>query len=231
MDWTVDGLRAMPDDDFDMLDHAVSFERNRRRTVREAPERADRVAGEYQRALGRKPGDQWVMPTGPLSVYGLDDETRHREKEWRSRIHANATEPGDPADPQNYRWWENLTDVIPEGQFDPFGYDYEVGDTFSDGGVDYVVIQAHTSQPDWIPAAEPSLYEVVPEPEPEPEDPPAEDEPEPEPQVPEFKQPTAEKPYNKGDLVRFDGQIYESTIDGNVWSPAGYPAGWELQPA
>ena len=34
--------------------------------------------------------------------------------------------------------------------------------------------------------------------------------------------------YNTGDRVRFEGAIYESLIDGNVWSPADYPAGWKL---
>lgn len=32
--------------------------------------------------------------------------------------------------------------------------------------------------------------------------------------------------YNTGDRVTFEGKVYESTIDGNVWSPAAYPAGW-----
>ena len=27
--------------------------------------------------------------------------------------------------------------------------------------------------------------------------------------------------------VRFNGKIYESLIDNNVWSPEGYPAGWK----
>lgn len=40
-------------------------------------------------------------------------------------------------------------------------------------------------------------------------------------------QPTgAHDAYKKGDKVAFDGQVFESLIDGNVWSPTGYPAGW-----
>ena len=34
--------------------------------------------------------------------------------------------------------------------------------------------------------------------------------------------------YAKGDRVSFEGSDYESLIDGNVWSPTGYPAGWRL---
>lgn len=46
--------------------------------------------------------------------------------------------------------------------------------------------------------------------------------------VPDWVQPEgAHNPYNKGDLVSFDGRIWLSIIDNNVWSPATYPAGWE----
>ena len=31
----------------------------------------------------------------------------------------------------------------------------------------------------------------------------------------------------KGDKVRFEGKVYQSLIDNNVWSPAAYPQGWE----
>ena len=32
--------------------------------------------------------------------------------------------------------------------------------------------------------------------------------------------------YAKGARVSFEGSDYESTIAGNVWSPAAYPQGW-----
>lgn len=35
--------------------------------------------------------------------------------------------------------------------------------------------------------------------------------------------------YSNGDLVTFEGSVYRSTTDNNVWSPADYPEGWELQ--
>ena len=34
--------------------------------------------------------------------------------------------------------------------------------------------------------------------------------------------------YMTGDRVSFNGSVYESLIDNNVWSPEGYPAGWQL---
>lgn len=47
--------------------------------------------------------------------------------------------------------------------------------------------------------------------------------------APEWVQPTgAHDAYNVGDLVTLEGKTYRSKINANVWSPAVYPAGWEL---
>lgn len=47
-------------------------------------------------------------------------------------------------------------------------------------------------------------------------------------EVQEFIQPTgAHDAYNTNDKVLFEGEIYQSLIDNNVWSPAVYPNGWE----
>lgn len=56
-------------------------------------------------------------------------------------------------------------------------------------------------------------------------------EPSPEPEEwPAWVQPTgAHDCYNTGDKVTYNGQHYVSKIDGNVWSPEAYPAGWEVQ--
>ena len=90
----------------------------------------------------------------------------------------------------------------------------------------------------WSPSANPSGWQLVEEEVEEPETPvepetpaepeePEEEEPEEE-VIPEWVQPTATNPYKKGDRVMFEGKVYESTIDGNVWSPSAYPAGWQL---
>ena len=90
----------------------------------------------------------------------------------------------------------------------------------------------------WSPSANPSGWQLVeeveepeipvePEPEPEPELPEEPTEPV-EPTIPEWVQPDATTAYKKGDKVMFEGKIYESTIDGNVWSPSAYPQGWQL---
>ena len=33
--------------------------------------------------------------------------------------------------------------------------------------------------------------------------------------------------YNIGDRVRFNDKVYESLVNGNVWSPTEYPAAWQ----
>lgn len=46
---------------------------------------------------------------------------------------------------------------------------------------------------------------------------------------PQWVQPTgAHDAYNTGDKVTYNGKHYQSTINGNVWSPDAYPAGWQL---
>lgn len=52
---------------------------------------------------------------------------------------------------------------------------------------------------------------------------------EPAPDCPTWVQPTgAHDAYNIGDCVTFEGNLYESAIDANVWSPTVHPAGWTL---
>lgn len=62
-----------------------------------------------------------------------------------------------------------------------------------------------------------------PEPTPEPE-------PEPEPTTyPDWVQPSgAHDAYHTGDIVNYNGTLYISLIDGNVWSPDAYPQGWQV---
>lgn len=82
-----------------------------------------------------------------------------------------------------------------------------------DGDTLYKCIQPHHTQEDWPPHLTPALWTVV-----------SLDE------WPEWKQPAgAADAYNKGDKVTFEGEHYISTIDGNVWSPKDYPAGWDKQ--
>lgn len=98
--------------------------------------------------------------------------------------------------------------------FDGNGVAYEVGKRVLYNNILYKVIQAHTSQADWTPTNAPSLFakvinETV------------------DGSIPEFEQPDSTNPYMKGDRVIFNGKVYESLIDNNVYSPEAYPAGWK----
>ena len=100
------------------------------------------------------------------------------------------------------------------------GESYEVGTRIRHDGVLYKVLQAHSSQAGWTPDAAPSLFaKVLSEPEVDPETS--------EETYPEWQQPDSTNAYMIGDRVLFEGVAYESTIDGNVWSPSAYPAGWK----
>ena len=95
---------------------------------------------------------------------------------------------------------------------------YEVGYRVLYLGTLYKVIQAHTSQYGWEPDITPSLFAknlIVKDDDGEQVD------------IPEWEQPGSTNPYMKGDKVRFEGKVYQSLIDNNVWSPSAYPQGWE----
>jgi len=77
----------------------------------------------------------------------------------------------------------------------------------------YQVLQDHTSAAEWTPDAAVSLYKAI--------------------GVTETGYPVWVQPlgatdaYNTGDIVSYNDALYISTIDGNVWSPEAYPAGWK----
>lgn len=78
----------------------------------------------------------------------------------------------------------------------------------------YRVVQDHTSQADWAPDATASLYSAIGLTDAG---------------YPIWSQPTgAHDAYNIGDIVDYNGTLYKSLIDGNVYSPEAYPAGWEV---
>lgn len=106
--------------------------------------------------------------------------------------------------------------------FDSWAADktYTVGEyvTYGKNGVGdpqlYKVVRAHTSQIDWLPDMNASLYTPI-----------GLDDS----GYPVWSAPTgAHDAYNTGDIVNYNGTLYKSLIDGNVYSPEAYPAGWEL---
>ena len=101
------------------------------------------------------------------------------------------------------------------------GKNYAVGDyfTYGENAVGdaqlYKVVQAHTSQAEWIPSETASLY------------------------VPigltddgyvEWSQPSgAHDTYNKGDVVWYQEKLYTSTVDGNAYAPGVVEGQWILK--
>lgn len=81
----------------------------------------------------------------------------------------------------------------------------------------YKVVQDHVSQADWTPDATASLYTAI-----------GLDDA----GYPVWSQPTgAHDAYNTGDIVNYNGTLYQSLIDGNTYSPDAYPAGWAVYTA
>lgn len=107
-----------------------------------------------------------------------------------------------------------LNCILLFAEWDGNGVAYKKNVRFRYGDKLFKVLQDHTSQPDWIPGAAPSLYVEVANPAIE---------------YPEYKKPTgAHDAYNKGDKMTYKGNRYISKIDGNTYTPEEYPAGWEL---
>ena len=107
---------------------------------------------------------------------------------------------------------------------------YNQGDIVNYNGTLYQsTINGNVWPPDVYPAGW-TVYEATtepeePKPEPEPEPDPEPEEP---PTYPAWVQPTgAHDAYNTGDIVNYNGTLYKSTMDGNVWAPDAYPQGWE----
>lgn len=170
----------------------------------------------------------WVYSVGDVISYGtnnLGDPQLYKVVQAHTS-QADWTPDATPAlydafglDESGYPLWSQ-----PSGAHDC----YSSGDIVNYNGTLYQsTIDGNVWSPDVYPAGW-TVYEAATapeEPEPEPEEP----TPEPEPEAyPEFVQPTgAHDAYNTGDRVTYNGKVYESTMDGNVWSPDAYPDGWE----
>jgi len=100
------------------------------------------------------------------------------------------------------------------------GKNYKVDDIFTDGKNAvgdpqlYRVVQEHTSAEQWKPSETPSLYSPIGLTEEG---------------YPIWSRPTgAHDAFDAGDIVDFNGTLYESLINGNTYSPDEYPAGWKV---
>lgn len=126
-------------------------------------------------------------------------------------------------------------DVIPVWVQPDSTNGYMTGDKVHFPGISDPVYESLIDNNVWSPEGYPAGWRLVDEPEIDPEP-----EPEPEPEIevedetgdiPVWTQPDSTTAYSIGDKVRYPGSsdpVYESLLNGNVWSPESYPAGWRL---
>lgn len=95
-----------------------------------------------------------------------------------------------------------LVDLYPPWSADSVQYDADAIVAY-DSQL-YRIVTPHTSQESWTPDATPALWEPC----------------APEGVIPVWSQPSgAQDAYAKGDRVVHNGQVWESTVDNNVWEP------------
>ena len=149
----------------------------------------------------------------------LDESLTFQGAEEWAQEQEDYREYEDPAQEALDEVLDILTDEQAETVPDAFpawsaGIAYGVGKRVRFNGLLYKCVQAHTSQEGWEPDKTPALWVRIGEPG----------------EIPVWVRPTgAQDAYNTGDKVHYpiaDSTVYESTIDGNVWSPDEYPAGW-----
>lgn len=89
--------------------------------------------------------------------------------------------------------------------------EYKVGQRVLYNETLYKVLQDHISQETWTPVDAPSLFTQVLIPDTN--------------VIPEWVQPDSTNPYMVDDKVTYNGKIYISIVDNNVWAPDIF--GWE----
>lgn len=91
------------------------------------------------------------------------------------------------------------------------GRAYKAGRVLRFNGDLWRVVQAHTSQDDWLPPDVPALYTRI----------------EPPNTIGEWRQPQGDHDtYQMGDKVTHKGKTWVSTINDNVWEPSVH--GWDI---
>lgn len=131
----------------------------------------------------------------------LVEQARQLRKQWQQLLTAN----------------DDTTIIDCEDLVDSWQADteYVVDDIRKFDGQVYRCVQAHTSQIGWEPSQTPALWAI--------KHTKNKDKPKP------FVQPTgAHDAYMLDEAVLFDGKVYISIIDNNVYSPIDYPTGWEI---
>lgn len=145
----------------------------------------------------------WIQPES-TNPYMLNDKVYHNGKFWISTINNNTWEP----DVVNTLWIEYITKW-------ENGVSYRLNQKVKYEEIIYISLidnNSHSIEDEnyWIKYIEEPITEETPSDE-----------------ITEWKQPSSTNGYALGDKVSYEGLIYESLIDNNVWSPNDYPAGWQ----
>lgn len=172
----------------------------------------------------------WAYSVGEVISYGTNSlgdpqlykvvQAHTSQDNWRPGAGTESLYDAFGLDDGGYPIWSQ-----PSGAHDA----YNTGDIVNYNGTLYQsTINGNVWSPDVYPAGW-TVYEAATE----PEEPEPEPEPDPDPEepttYPEWVQPTgSHDAYNTGDIVDYNGTLYRSLIDGNVWSPEAYPQGWEV---
>ena len=96
------------------------------------------------------------------------------------------------------------------------GVEYKAGERVRYNGTLYSVLQDHASQETWTPIASASLYAPVLR---ETEDG----------SIPEWAQPESTNGFMAGDKVMYNGIIYISQVDNNIWEPGADENIWKAE--
>ena len=161
---------------------------------------------------------EFRQPEGAHDSYSIGDKVLFEGQVYESTIDANVWSP--TANPQG---WSLVVEVGEPDDEEP--EETEPEETEDDE-------ESEETEDDREPEPEPDPTEPEPT-EPEDEEPEDEETEESEDEtdetVEDFVAPSGgHNAYNTGDKVLYNGEIYESTIDSNVWSPSDYPQGWTL---
>jgi hypothetical protein len=145
--------------------------------------------------------------------YSIDDKVIHKEKFWISTMDNNVWEP----DQVNSPWQEYITNW-------ENGVAYALNQKVFYDNVTYIsLVENNINVPVegayWKVFIEETGSEDI-------DGPGVEDLTPGDGIVPEWVSAENGGLYMIGDRVIYNGEIYESLIDNNVWSPVDYPAGW-----
>lgn len=177
-------------------------------------------------------GEEWSQPSGVWDAYPLGGVVKLSRKTWRSTVPNNVWRPGQAG-------WVRVTadGVMAWHQPTEATSAFKQGDRvrFDDGTIRVSLIDGNVWHPDVYPSgwSEPERDSDesgngAGSEQPQPGATGGDDSGGSDSGVREWKQPQgAHDAYKKGDRVTFEGTVYESVIDGNVWSPRDYPVGWK----